>query len=160
MRILAIDPAPTESGYIIWDGVKIYTFGIANNEKICESIVHSTDISNCIIEKVACFGMPVGKSVLDTCEWTGRFDQQWFIKTGERAILITKNQVQLHHCKTTKANDSNVIQALCDKYAYGVRNYGKGIKKEPGFFYGFKEDVWDAFALATTYTETNGSIGR
>ena len=68
--------------------------------------------------------------------------------------MITKNQVRFHHCGQPRAKDSNIIQSLCDKYAYGVRNRGKGVKKEPGFFYGFKEDVWDAFALCAYYVET------
>lgn len=154
-RILAIDPGTYESAYIVWDGEHIGDFGILPNEVVLLKIVEC-GIDNIIIEKIACYGMPIGKSTIDTIEWIGRFDQQWFLLSGKRAILITKNQVQLHHCKTTKAKDSNVIQVLRDKYAYGIRNYGKGTKKEPGFFYGFKEDIWDTFALAAFYTETHG----
>lgn len=156
MKIIAIDPGTNESAYIIWDGEHIGEFCILPNEDILLKILQP-NIDELVIEKIACYGMPVGKSILDTCEWIGRFDQQWFLLSGKRAVLITKNQVQLHHCKTTKAKDSNVIQSLRDKYAYGVRNYGKGTKKEPGFFYGFKEDNWDAFALATCYMETHGT---
>jgi len=151
-RILAIDPGTFESAYIVWDGEQIGEFDILPNENILLKILQP-NIDELIIEKVACYGMPIGKSTIDTVEWIGRFDQQWFLLSNKRAILITKNQVQLHHCKTTKSVDANVIQVLRDKYAYGIRNYGKGTKKEHGFFYGFKEDIWDAFALCTCYME-------
>ena len=39
-------------------------------------------------------------------------------------------------------------QALVDRFAPGQPNHGKGTKAEPGFFYGFRADVWQAFALA------------
>ena len=60
-------------------------------------------------------------------------------------------QVKQHICHDSRAKDSNIIQALVDRFAYGERNRGKGTKKEPGFFYGFKADVWQAFALAVTW---------
>lgn len=154
-KLLAIDPGTNESAYVIWDGEHIGGFGILPNEEILFKILEP-NIDELVIEKIVCYGMPVGASTLDTCEWTGRFDQQWFLLSNKRAILVTKNQVRFHHCGVPKAGDANINQSLCDKYAYGVRNHGKGIKKEPGFFYGFKEDIWDAFALCSYYTETHG----
>ncbi len=38
-----------------------------------------------------------------------------------------------------KAKDSNIIQALIDLFAKDTPNKGKGTKKEPGYFYGFKK---------------------
>ena len=54
-------------------------------------------------------------------------------------------------CNSMKANDSTIKQALVDRFARGQKNYGKGTKSNPGFFYGFKSDIWSAFAVATTY---------
>lgn len=47
--------------------------------------------------------------------------------------------------------DGIITQALCDRFAPGARNKGKGTKKEPGFFYGFSADVWQAFAVADAW---------
>ena len=46
-------------------------------------------------------------------------------------------------------------QALIDRFAPGVPNGGKGIVnkkvKQPGWFYGFKGDIWQAYAVGVTY---------
>ena len=44
-------------------------------------------------------------------------------------------------CGQTKAKDTNVRQALIDRF--GV----VGTKKNQGWFYGFKADIWQAYAL-------------
>ena len=51
---------------------------------------------------VACYGMPVGKEVFDTCIWIGRFIQE---------------------------------------------------ADELGAVYGFKADIWSAYAVAVTYLD-------
>jgi hypothetical protein len=61
-------------------------------------------------------------------------------------------------CHSPKANDATIRQALIDRFAYGVSNYGKGTKKEPGFFYGFRADVWSGFAICVTYKELHMTL--
>jgi hypothetical protein len=52
-----------------------------------------------------------------------------------------------------RAKDSNIRQSLVDRFAPGERNYGKGTKAKPGFFYGFAADAWQAYALGVTYLD-------
>lgn len=56
--------------------------------------------------------------------------------------------VKLHHCHDSKAKDANIVQALIDRFASGQPNRGKGTVKSPGWFFGFKDDIWQAYALA------------
>lgn len=101
------------------------------------------------IEMVASYGMPVGAEVFDTCVWIGRF-ASIFEGYNKKPLFIYRKDEKMSICHSMKANDATIKQALVDRFAAGVPNHGKGSKKEPGFFYGFKADVWAAFAVAVT----------
>ena len=59
------------------------------------------------------------------------------------------------HCHGSRAKDTNIRQALVDRFAPGQPNHGKGTKAEPGWFYGFRADVWQAYALAVYVADTS-----
>lgn len=158
MKVLAIDPGPIKSAIVVWDGgiqQKIFDIGIMDNEDIKYSLsFHSiAHIENykMVIEKVACYGMPVGESIFETVFWSGRFAESF---PGE-VDRIKRKDVKMHLCGNVRAKDSNVIQALVDRFTPFEKNKGKGTKKNPGFFYGFKKDIWQAFALAVTWWDLN-----
>lgn len=155
MKVFAIDPGTNESAYIIWDGEHIGDFGILPNEDVLLKI-SEYDVDELVIEMVASYGMPVGKSVFETCVWIGRFYECYKINTNKNPMLVYRRDIKLHHCNSVRASDTNIKYALIDKYAPDDSNKGKGTKKFPGFFYGFKNDIWQAFALVTCYTETHG----
>jgi hypothetical protein len=96
-----------------------------------------------VIEMISSYGMPVGKEVFDTCVWIGRFMQASTCPVE----LIYRNDVKLHFCNSPKAKESNINQALKDRFG------DKGTVKNKGYFYGFKADVWQAMALAVTYLD-------
>ncbi len=70
------------------------------------------------------------------------------------AASVFRKQIKMHLCGTAQAKDSNIKQALVDRFTPGQKNYGKGTKKEPGWFHGFAADVWQAYALAVYYIDT------
>lgn len=153
--ILAIDPGNMESGYVLveHDGKeiqKVLDVGKVPNGEMY-SVFFST-YDHLAIEMVAGMGMPVGQEVFDTCFWIGRF---WEFATlygvSHPPQKIFRREEKLYLCGRASAKDANIRQALVDRYAPGQPNYGKGTKKNPGFFYGFAADMWAAMAVATTY---------
>jgi len=154
--ILAIDPGNIDSAYVVLDkNLKPIRFEKINNNELMEKI-KNREFSDCnylAIEMIASYGMAVGKSVFETCVWIGRFSEA--LKNIEQLDdkWVYRKDVKMNLCNSTKAKDSNVIQALIDRFAPYTRNKGKGTKKEPGFFYGFAADVWQAYAVGVTYND-------
>ena len=162
MSILAIDPGPTESAYVLADeGRRPIEFAKMENAALLMYLrdikteskpgsVHRK-LTRASIEKVASYGMAVGAEVFDTCIWTGRFAEVidwWVLPVARTTALVTRQPIKLHHCHDSRAKDSNITQALIDRFAPGEPNRGKGTKANPGWFYGFKDDIWQAYALA------------
>jgi len=150
--LLAIDPGNEMSGYVLMnEDHTIYNKGKVKNEELINMIkkIGFKDLKICI-EMVASYGMAVGQTVFDTCVWIGRFYQASIETNGYKPILIFRKDVKMNLCGQTRAKDTNIKQALIDRFAYGVPNNGKGYKKDPGYFYGFKADIWQAYALGVT----------
>jgi hypothetical protein len=145
MIILAIDPGNQESGYVIWNGKEIVEFGKCKNEHLKSDVKYNKrDYDLCAIEMVASYGMPVGATVFETCVWIGRFAEH-----AHDVNLVYRKDVKMHLCGQTRAKDSNIIQALKDRFGE------KGTKKNPGLTYGLSKDVWQAFALAVYFYDTH-----
>ena len=155
--IFAIDPGNIESAYVILDEkLKPTEFGKIENEKLLEVIdaVNGDYMTyrrcepkpELAIEMVASYGMPVGESVFETVFWIGRF---WEAFNGQKTKVYRKD-VKINLCHSVRAKDSNIRQALIDRF--GV----VGTKKKPGWFYGFKADIWSAYAVGVTYCDMFG----
>ena len=152
--ILAIDPGNIESAYVVLnDNLKPIKFEKVDNSEIIEKI-YCEDFNECdhfVIEMIASYGMAVGKEVFDTCVWIGRFKEAIENIYVHPANYVYRKDEKMNLCHSMKANDSTIKQALVDRFAYGVGNHGKGSKSNKGFFYGFKADVWAAYAVGVTY---------
>lgn len=154
MRILALDPGTTETGWVLMEATtrRPVDFGKTENRALLTTLERNgfalDSDSHTVIEMVASYGMPVGAEVFETCVWIGRFAHAIDRCTGHEPGLVKRLAVKTHWCHSARANDSNISQALVDRFAPGQPNHGKGTKTQPGFFYGFRADVWQAFALA------------
>ncbi len=102
-----------------------------------------------IIEDVTCYGMPVGKDVMDTCKTIGRLQERLGVIRDKRDIILApKRYIQLHFCNTTRSKDTNIKRVLLDRFGE------KGTKKKKGITYGLKDHAWSAFALTIWYEDT------
>jgi len=158
--LLAIDPGDKDSAYALIDVEtrRPIEFGKVDNDSLLFRVIAwstpgaPNSVPLMAIEMISSYGMPVGKEVFETCVWIGRFQQVALTfssgLTAFSPVLVYRRDVKLHHCRTTKATDANISRALKDRFAPGVSNHGKGTKAQPGWFYGFSADVWQAYALA------------
>lgn len=147
MLILAIDPGNVNSAYVLMEKetYKPIEFGLLENNLVREKVLN-LDYDCLAIEMVASYGMAVGESIFDTCVWIGRFIEC----AQERNIPYTRVyriEEKMNICHDSRAKDSNIRQALIDRF--GI----VGTKKNPGFFYGFKKDIWAAYAVGCTYID-------
>lgn len=143
--ILAIDAGNEESGYCLMDAktYKPIEFGKISNEQMLMKVIE-LDYSNLILEMVASYGMPVGASIFETCVWIGRFIQARKCPDYE---YIYRKEEKINLCNSMKAKDSNIRQALIDRFGE------VGTKNNQGWFYGFKKDVWSAYAVGVTWLD-------
>jgi len=153
---LAIDPGPTQSAYaFIDDDCRPVDQDKCDNLALL-GLLRDPDFftnddgtpADVAIEMVASYGMAVGAEVFETCVWIGRFDEALVGRGFPDPDLVVRMRVKLHHCRSSRATDATITQALVDRFAPGQPNRGKGTKRNPGWFYGFRADMWQAYALA------------
>lgn len=161
MVVLAIDPGPAESAYaLVSNGAnyyRVHDFGKVPNETMLEKIITTKSADNCVCERIRSYGMPAGAELFETCEWSGRFQQCWIsrfacrIKTSpEPWVWLPRKDVKLNLCGNPRAKDSNIRQAIIDRFG------GKssiGTKRQPGPLYGVSGDCWAAIAVGLTWLD-------
>lgn len=160
--ILAIDPGNTESAYVLVsaDDLKPWEFEKIENHRLLQYIfdlrirlTQGERIDAFVIERVASYGLAVGRDVFETCEWIGRFTQCVYSNYGREPAYIYRKEEKQYICGDLKAKDTNIRRALIDRFAKHDLKNGKGTKKNPDWFYGFHADEWAAYAVAVTHAE-------
>ena len=149
MRLMGIDPGPTKSAYVIWDGQRILAKSIDENNLLLHCLLNpavywdaATWPDALVIEQIKSYGMTVSDSIFETVYWSGRFCQAW----GDRGFFdrYPRMTIKMHLCHNSRAKDANIRQALIDRLGE------PGKKKSPGITYGVHADEWQALALAVT----------
>lgn len=156
-KIIAIDPGNSQSAYCVIDRDTLRPLEfdkIDNSDLLCKlAFANEQDWQWAVIEMVASYGMPVGREVFDTVFWIGRFYEELTIQLEDEPRLLCRIEEKRHICHSPRANDATIRRALIDRFATHDLKNGKGTKKKPDFFYGFKADVWAAYALGLTAIE-------
>ena len=154
MNVLAIDPGNTESGFCFIDSetYKPLQFGKVENWYLEKSVVLQEKFDVMVIERIASYGMAVGREVFETCEEIGRLSMLADLMGYWRRSVFRKDE-KLTICGSPKANDANIRRALIDRFAKHDMKNGKGTKNNPDWFYGFKADIWAAYAVGVTWLD-------
>jgi hypothetical protein len=155
MTVLGIDPGPTQSAYVLFNGTQPLDAGIIANEAMLAKMDEFFGADHCAIEKVASFGMPVGEEVFETVHWGGRFTERWEATHAHlcgvgQAARIRRIDIKTHLCKNSRANDTHIRQALIDRFGPG-KPKAIGTKAAPGPLYDIHADEWAALAVAVTH---------
>lgn len=159
MIVLALDPGQHQTAYVIYDTTtsRIIKYNLANNHVINQEIKKLGEINKekhiieiMVIEIPKSYGMAIGDTILETCVWLGRFAQTWE-SFGEMHATLPRKTIVTQICLKPTANDSNVRQALIDKF--GGKEKAIGTKDKPGVLHGIVKDLWAALAVAVAYGE-------
>jgi len=147
MEILSIDVGTTETGYCLIEKetYKPIKFGKINNEELLD-IVKKEEYDELVYEEFQSYGMPIGISTITSITWNGRYIQS-ALDRNKKVNFIYRKEEKMNLCNSMKAKDSNIRQALIDRFGE------VGTKKNQGWFYGFRKDIWAAYAVGITYLD-------
>lgn len=158
MKVFAIDPGTRQSAYCIIDATTLrpLDFGIKQNEQLRKYIreVRFAEEDVAVIEMLQSYGNLIGKDVLETAVWIGRFYECLKRKTIKAPEYLYRMEEKMHICQDSRAGDANIRRALIDRFCKHDFRGGKGTAKNPDWFFGFKADVWAAYAVGLTFIET------
>ncbi len=147
--ILSIDPGTTESGWCLLHENTVIGIGKEANHSV-QFRIKCSAADTLVVEMMQSYGKPVGREVLETCVWIGRFVESW--RFPDQVKLVPRRTVKRYLCNSITANDANVRQAVIDRFP--ATGGGKvpqiGTRANPGPLYGASKDGWAALALAIT----------
>lgn len=125
-------------------------FGKIDNEEL-EQLMLKTHYDYLAIEMIASYNMRVSDTVFMTCLQIGRYSM---LKPTMKYDLVYRRDVKMTLVGYMKAKDSDISSYLAHRFARNpFKNGGKGLKKDPDFFYGFKADIWQAYAVGVTWLD-------
>lgn len=153
--LLGVDPGNTDSAYMLYDQVNKMPvkFGKINNLELLDLLKELREKTDTmVVEHMQSMGMSVGSSVFETCYYIGRLQDRWISLRGEFHKIFRKD-VKMHICGSMRAKDSNIRQAIMDRYG-STREKAIGKKATPGPLYGVKSDIFSALAVSITFVET------
>lgn len=154
MKVFAIDPGSSVSGFVIWDGNVLERSGVRENDELLFDLPCDVDV--CVIEDTEAHPQftktkhpYIPKQVIATQRLVGRYQQAWYHHAGSMPVMLSRRDIRKHlnANKRGRTPDSQVIEALTNRIG------GKGTKAEPGPLYGIKSHAWQALAVAVTYLD-------
>lgn len=152
--ILAIDPGNRDTAFVVMDELyNVYDKAKTENQMVLDYMCANRDcIKHVVTEMIASYGMAVGAEVFETCVMIGMIERTADL-LGIPHSRVFRAEEKAYICHDSRAKDSNIRRALIDRFAKHDKNRGTGTKGDPDHFYGFKADIWAAFAVGTVYLD-------
>lgn len=142
--IIGIDPGTKQSAYVAWDGEFIQALGTEPNASVAKYL-RSIDRRACVcIENIEPYGMNVGREVLETMFWIGRFFQIARDTIGPKQVSrLPRRAVKKHLRLGPGSGDKDVRAALINR-----------LERNPIDWHSLRSHQFAALAIATTWWET------
>lgn len=131
MNILAIDPGPERSAWLVWnpEGEQIIACGEEPSLAVCEHVREAAFRGTPVaVEAVTCYGGPVGAETYDTCYWIGEIRRICRGATHE-ALIVPYRDISRNLCKIAGAKEAQISAALKERFSkatlapvYGMRS--------------------------------------
>lgn len=143
--VLAIDPGPVKSAWVLWDGKRLVEHAYGVNF-VALSMALGARASGAVHFAVE---MPTAQrrasnKLYQTAFWVGRFVEAF----GGAFSLIGRHTVKSHLCGMQNVGNGQINEVLYETIG------PKGTKKEPGPLFGTNVHERQALAVAVTWWET------
>lgn len=203
MNVFAVDPGKI-SAWVLMSPTEIHVKGRCSQVEILDLAreiargnlsFRGVGIEHIVIENIGHYGtgMPAGRDVFDTCRLIGRMEEIFERKMESSAPslnqalthLIKRQSIKTHLCGRSTAKDSNVRQAVIDRFGGNAKAIGgkrcpnckgKGWKgsgrpiclpcdgcgweTKPGPLHGIASHEWSALAAGLYFIEQSQPKGK
>jgi hypothetical protein len=158
MDLFAVDPGYEESALVVYrPDIKVVERAIIlPNQEMLDLLQHHAEnyIGDVlVIEGISNYGMAVGKEIINTIFWSGRFFQAWHAE-DERVDVLSRADVKLQICNNRRAKDGEIRREIIDRFGGDKRAFGR--KSAPGPLFGVTSHKMAAFAVALAWWDING----
>lgn len=143
--VIGIDPGPTQSAYVAWDGRFINDLGTKPNIEVLRYL-RTIDRRACVVFESMVFyrGMPAGDDVFETVFWTGRLFQVARDTVGIAQVSrLSRTKVRKYLQLQKSGSYKNVKEAL-----------ERRLERSPEDWHNLRSHQWSAMAIAVTWWNT------
>lgn len=153
MRLLAIDPANEQTAYVLVEtnGMEIIDKGKIPNDEFIK-LLELGEYDHMAIEILVNMGR-TGATLFETAEMIGKC---MYINSvnNKPYTRISRQKVKVHFQVKRKLNGVKAPSADSQIRTSLINRFGEvGTKKNQGYFYGFKADIWQAMAVCVYTTD-------
>lgn len=153
-QVLGIDPGPSLSGYVEFDGTRVRDAGVVDNGSLLlwlQTKMYGPETA-VVIERIVGMGQMVGRTTFETAFWSGRFYEAAYAANCAVIARVPRTDVKMWLCGKTSVKDKDVRAALLTRFG----NPPRGTAAKPGPLYAVTSHAWAALAVAVTWWDKTG----